>query len=461
VAADTLPPYPLAELTADPRREELALLLAAGAASEAVAQSLNRLLARQPLAPVDRMLYAEALHHHGNAADAEPALAAVADESGSLGARAAVLLSARLFNRGEFTRAIELAEKAERAAPTSMVCQIALGNVREYAGRTEEAVAHFRRALTIQPGSQVVIGHLATALIAQGKLQEGLKTWLTVDYMVGAYAEAALCPVWEGEPLGTDRILLLTAFGFGDRIQFLRFAQQLRAREPAARICVLIAPQLAALAADSGLFDAVYDQAVARDSFDWQITQTHLPLVLGLSIQDVLCREPYLRIPAQQMADAAAWLPPQRVGRLRVGLRWAGRPLDFDAKRSIPLALLQPLFEVPGIDWVSLSESDAIPPDLPLLDMRAHLTDFRATGALMRNLDLIISVDTSVVHLAGALNLPVWLLARPDPEWRWGRSGTDNPWYGSVRVFRHRQGFDWPAVVSDVAAALRERVAAS
>lgn len=149
-------------------------------------------------------------------------------------------------------------------------------------------------------------------------------------------------------------------------------------------------------------------------------------------------------------------------------MRWAGRIAEYDTKRSIPFQLFKRLFvDLPDIDWVALVEDGealrALQPH-PLLDVSAHLADLYATGAVACNLDLIICVDTSIAHLAGALGLPTWMAARPDLGWRWGETGDTGPWYGSVRVFRHAPGsFDWEAVVDriegELAAWLRQPLA--
>jgi len=168
-------------------------------------------------------------------------------------------------------------------------------------------------------------------------------------------------------------------------------------------------------------------------------------------------------VPAPHIHTAAGWLPPSKPGRLRVGLRWAGNPGLLEAKRDVPLTACAPLFDIPGIDWVALIEDPRAAPvarQFGLAEATSYLTDFQDTGALMCNLDLIISVDTSVANLAGALGLPTWLISRPDADWRWGKSGTQSPWYGSVRVFRHPagEGLNWSAVIGDIALAFRERV---
>jgi hypothetical protein len=233
----------------------------------------------------------------------------------------------------------------------------------------------------------------------------------------------------------------------------------LHVREPRARLGIQVTAPLAALAADTGLFEQVCVGAITQDAFDWQVTMHHLPLLLGIEAPDLLRYEPYLQAPLARTQQAATWLPARRPGHLRVGLRWRGSPSVFDSRRNIPFAALRPLFEVPGIDWVSLAED---PRALegegahPLLEASRHLTDFAATAALLTQLDLVISADDPTVHVGGGLKLPVWLLARPDPQWFWGNAGPVSPWYSSVRIFRHGQVFDWDAVIGQAALALRE-----
>jgi hypothetical protein len=332
----------------------------------------------------------------------------------------------------------------------------------DHAGRGEVALQQFQRAVAINPASVKAQVALAIGWLRLGDLRRGFGAWVTAECLAGEYRRESAAPAWDGRPLHRDRVLVLTSNGYGDAIQLLRFAGRLREREPAARLCIQVRPALSRLVADTGWFERVHVGRIDVDDFDWQVTLTHIPLLLDLEMGEVSQEQPYLRIAQTQMVRAAAWLPPRRPGCLRVGLRWHGDAGRLAAKRNLPFELLRPLFALPGIDWVALVE-DAAELDghgaHPLLDVTRHLVDFSATGALLAHLDLIISVDTSVAHLAGGLGRPVWLLARPDPEWRWGRTGTGTPWYGSVRIFRHPGKLDWARLVEDVVAALRQRLA--
>jgi len=463
VRSSPYPAYDLYELLADPVRAQAAALIASRGDVSLLEPLLRQLVEREDSAPVDQMLLAEALFTRGAPAQAEEALLTAAALPGRIAARACVLLGERLFYEGRFDQAHAMIERAAALAPEAMLCQILLGLWCDYEGRTAAALTHFQRAVDARPDSVDARVGLAMAWLRCDDLQAGFREWVTAEYLAGSYKQQTVCPVWDGRPLLRDRLLIQTVNYFGDIIQFLRYAHHLRAREPEARLSIVVPAALASLAADTGLFEHVYTGAAAREGFDWQVTQTHLALLLDVPLQGLTRYEPYLRIPAAHAQLAAAWLPARRPGRLRVGLRWAGLPKAIDRKRSVPFDCLRPLFAVPDIDWVALVEDPAALAGLgahPMLDVCAHLSDFAATGALLLHLDLIITVDTSMVHLAGALQRPTWLLARPDPEWRWGATADHSPWYSSVRIFRHPQGLDWNASVAVVARALALHVAA-
>jgi tetratricopeptide (TPR) repeat protein len=463
LAADTAPPYAWPDLAAVDARAETVRLMAHGAEAALVEEAV-RALPQGPMQAIDRMLRADVWLRNGDYARAESLLTELAQGSDRYAARAALMLGECVYDHGDLPRAAMLAERANGLVPDTISGLILLGNVRAWQGRHDESLALFRRALAHNPDSLLAIGLTAVTLLGQGALREGWQVYARADELVGAYPQAQDCPVWQGEPLGTQRLLIICAYGYGDVMQFLRFVGQLREREPGARLALHIAPPLSRLARQTGWFDIIFEGEPDRAICDWQISTMRLPLALGSGNADVPRHDACLRIAPEDIAEASGWLPPRRPGVKRVGLRWYGRPLHFDAKRSIPFGRLAPLFEVPGIEWVALTEDAQALAGLGehrLLDASSHLTDFYATGALMHQLDLVISVDTSTVHLAGALGLPVWMLARPDYEWRWGDRGESTPWYRSLRIFRHAPGtFDQDAQVERTAQALREWAAA-
>lgn len=459
LAADMGPAYALDELLADPLRAQVACLIATRGDVDLLQRLLGELLGRPAPPSVDRMLLAEALFTRGSFEQAHTVLREAAQAPDRMGARACVLLGEALIYRGQLDAAVPLIQHAMAYAPEAPNTQILKGILVDHAGDARAALEHYRRAVAARPGDVGARVGLAMGLLRCGELQEGFGEWVLAEHLAGEFTRESKSPVWDGRPLHADRVLILTSNGHGDVIQLLRFARQLREREPQARLSIQLRPGLASLAAATGWFERVCVGAIGQDHFDWQVSLTHLPQLLDLTMADLGKHEPYLMVPEAEIARAASWLPPRREGRLRVGLRWNGNPGPFNERRSVPFDALRPLFEVEGIDWVAVVEDAASLATLgehPLLDVSGHLTDFQATGALLQQLDLFITVDTSTAHLAGALHCPAWVLTQPCPEWRWGQYETATPWYGSLRLFRHRSGFDWDAMVAEIRDALAQ-----
>jgi hypothetical protein len=268
-------------------------------------------------------------------------------------------------------------------------------------------------------------------------------------------------PVWQGESLRHRTLLVHAEQGFGDSIQFCRYLRRL----PVAREVVFEVPQ--ALARLMEGLDGVGRVVVKGEELpphDVQIPLMSLPHVLAEGEAGVAAEVPYLR-PAP--AEVGVWRRRlEGLDGLRVGVAWAGNPAyPNDRRRSMRLARLAALGRVPGVTLVSLQKGEAglevqaLPEDVRPLDWTAELTDFAATAALIRALDLVVAVDTAVVHLAGALGRPVWLLNRFDTCWRWLRDCGDSPWYPTLRQFRQPWPDGWEDVVADVAGALPDFMA--
>ncbi|HEY4373905.1 MAG TPA: hypothetical protein VGN52_18400 [Burkholderiales bacterium] len=436
-------------------RAQAAELIAEGAKPDLLEPPAQRLQTRGEAA--DRMLAAEAWLAAGAGERAEALLTQLAQGGDAAGARAAAILAQRLLDRGAFAAARPLAGHAARLAPANAAVEAVLGQLCDFDGRADAALEHYGRAVALRPRDTALLGRLSVVQLVRGDLRRGFSTWALADEINQSYGEG--CPVWDGQPLGDARLLILCGYGYGDIIQMLRFALQVREREPRARLLVVVPPPLLRLAAAMDCFEAVYTAMPDVAQFEWQVTQTRLPVALRVELSDAQRHRPFLRVAPADVEAARAWLPPRRPGVKRVGLRWQGQPRHFDAKRGLAVATLGPLLQVPGIEWVALVEDPALVAP-GMIDVSAHLSDFYATAALLHQLDLVISVDTSVLHLAGALDLPAWLLARPDPEWRWGTGGESTPWYASVRVLRHApRTFDQAAQVARAARDLRAWVA--
>jgi hypothetical protein len=257
-------------------------------------------------------------------------------------------------------------------------------------------------------------------------------------------------------------LLLHAEQGLGDTLQFCRYAPLAAAR---ARVVLEVQAPLARLLSSLPGVSQVIARGEALPAFDAQAPLLSLPRAFGTTIETVPARVPYLAADPDQ---AAAW--GRRLAALpglKVGLCWAGEPragfpelAAIDARRSISLAALAPLAKVAGVSFVSLQKGAPAaqaadpPPPMALFDYTAELADFADTAALVENLDLVISVDTSVAHLAGAMARPVWLLNRFDTCWRWLLDRQDSPWYPTLRLFRQTTPGDWTSVIADLRQAL-------
>jgi hypothetical protein len=243
--------------------------------------------------------------------------------------------------------------------------------------------------------------------------------------------------------------------GFGDALQDVRFIPPARARAGAARVILECRPELKTLFVHSGCADVVIAYGEAIPAFDCWTSLISLPGLLDLTLPAISGHTPYLQ------ASAGPPLPPAPTGHRKVGLVWAGNPTHHnDAARSLSLAELAPLFQVPEVMFYSLQKpvparDEADFRSAPnLVDLGGRLGDFLATAAVVAQLDLVIAVDTAVAHLAGALGKPIWTLLPFSPDWRWFLDRPDTPWYPTMRLFRQPQRGQWAPVLHQVAEAL-------
>lgn len=359
--------------------------------------------------------------------------------------------------------ALDDARQVAAQAPGNVPAVAVLADVLMQAARPAEAEAALRAGLAHNPAAPALQYRLALVRLALGDYREGfaLYEWrLYVDSSNSIGRPILPMPAWNGEDLRGKRLLVLTEQGFGDHLQFCRFVPRLAAL--GVRIELGVSPELRDLMGTLAGVSAVQTmKSEARESgCDYWTFIGSLPMRLGIDAGSLDTSGPYLSAdPARRAAwrERLAALPPGR----RVGLIWAGRPThENDARRSLPLAALTALAGVPDVCWVSLQAGpradEAARADAPL---RIHppgapLADFADTAALMAELDLVIAVDTSSAHLAGALGRPVWLLLPWAADWRWWLAQESTPWYASMRLFRQPARGDWDAALRSVARAL-------
>jgi hypothetical protein len=270
--------------------------------------------------------------------------------------------------------------------------------------------------------------------------------------------------------LAGQTVLLTHEAGYGDTLQFCRYVPLLAAR--GARIALAVPVALQRLLAAQGWGIEMVPAGAAWPHHDWHCPMMSLPRAFGTTLAAVPAASPYLAADPALVATWAARLPGGP--GLRVGLVWAGQARPWlpgfstvDRRRSTSLAQFAPFAAVAGARFISLqagasaSEARNPPPGLALHDPMPEVADFADTAAIIANLDLVVSVDTSVTHLAGALGKPVFLLDRYDNCWRWMSGRDDSPWYPTLRIFRQARIGDWAPVMQQVAAALTEFAASA
>nr|WP_259409167.1 tetratricopeptide repeat-containing glycosyltransferase family protein [Rubrivivax gelatinosus] len=324
-----------------------------------------------------------------------------------------------------------------------------------------------RRALELDAGHVDAALNLATLLLRQGRWDEG---WTLFDgrRWSGALAARLPMPRWAGEPLAGRSLLIGTEAGLGDMIQFVRYAAIAKAAG-AGRVGVLAYAPLVRLLAGADGVDEVVPLSADITAGDWDlwVPPMSLPRHLGTRVDTVPAMLPYLR-PDPALVVHWRGVLGDAGGRRRIGLVWRGNPrFETDAWRSLPsLAELAPLATLPGVQLVSLQkgagEDEAAAPPFALLDPMPAVADLADTAAIIENLDLVVSVDTAVAHLAGALGTPCALLL-PDfnVDWRWLEGRADTPWYpGVMRLFRRPAAGRWADAVAELQAELEAALAA-
>jgi tetratricopeptide (TPR) repeat protein len=373
-------------------------------------------------------------------------------------------LGMALEYQGDVTGAIEASSRAIALDPKDPESHSRLGNVLLVACRVDEAVASYRRAIALDPVAPRFKFNLSLALLAQGQYAEGWENyefrWEGSDELAGR-ARNFTQPQWHGEPLAGRTILLHAEQAFGDSLQFARYASLVARRADRGRVLLECQPELRRLFQTVGHGVEILARGEPLPPFDVHCPLASLPLAFGTTVDSIPADTPYL---AADPADVERWrqrLP--RDGLFRVGLVWSGKARTLNRWHNLTLAGLSPLLQVPAVRFFSLQKGEtgySLDTDCagtPVIDWTADLNDFADTAALICCLDLVVSVDTSVAHLAGALGRPVWLLARYDADWRWLLDRADSPWYPSMKIFRQSAPGNWTELMPKVAFALRER----
>lgn len=409
--------------------------------------------------------YAGALNNRGNALAAlgrlDEAMESL-DRSLALRPGNAPALASRalvLQRIGRHEEAVASFDAALLLRPDDAASLCDRGNALQALGRHAEALASYERALALSPGDPEVQWNEALARLALGDYARG---WPLYE---ARWRNPALKmqprrsdkPQWRGgEDIAGRTVLLHAEQGFGDAIQCVRYAREVAAR--GARVVVACAPQLKTLfeRAD-GVSGAVVPEREPMPAFDFHAPFMSLPLAFGTTLENIP-RPPCIRA---DPAKVEAWRARLGGPRRHVGLVWSGNP-DFPAARrkACPPALLSRLAAAPGCRFASLqlgaARAGVAELGADVLDAADDLHDFSDTAALTEALDLVVTIDTAVAHLAGALGKPVWILLPHAADWRWLVGREDSPWYPSARLYRQAAPGDWAGVIERVAHDLRQ-----
>ena len=400
------------------------------------------------------------------------------------------------FRRGRITDAAVCMEAAAGVGATSAAQLRNMAEVYRVLGRLEEAVSVLARAVAREPGEaagyfnlamveydrmrvpacEVAVREalrcnpklpeaqmkLAQVLLLQGRFTEG---WVPYEWRYQIPGAPPLMPPtdrphWDGTPLGQDRLLLIADQGYGDVIMFGRLIGWAQAR--CAHVTVASSPEMRAILTQLAPGAEIITRWEDSRGYAAYCPLSGLPRLSGLTLDQLPGQVGYL---ATEPARVQRWktrldaaLPE---GRRRVALAWSGRPThNNDRNRSVLLRKLAPLAARADLAFVSLQKGPAArqcadwPGPAPLLDLDADIESFEDSAAILRNCDLLVAVDTSLGHLAGAIGIPAWVMLPFAPDWRWLEARETTPWYPSLRLFRQPSPGDWQSVVARLLSAL-------
>jgi Flp pilus assembly protein TadD len=363
-------------------------------------------------------------------------------------------LADTLRRQGALDESRLYAQQALTLSPENAHAHFTLGNTLHQLGHFVESHEAYERALAIDPNHAAAHRNRAVSHFLHGNFPAGYTDYEWRWKLKGfrGTLERLQKPAWNGEPLAGRTLLLHAEQGLGDTVQFIRYVP-LIAKEQG-RVIVQVQPPLVRLLERLQGIDAVVARGDALPPFDLHCPLLSLPRIFQTTLETIPHRIPYLHIPESTHA-------PSDSSTLHVGVAWAGNPRHTgDRLRSIPLTEFRSLFDLPGIRFYRLHTTDSHAPESSahphLLDPTAAFTDLATTAGFMHTLDLVISVDTVIAHLAGAMGKPVWTLLPFIPDWRWLLDRDDSPWYPTMRLFRQTTRGDWSTVLLNVRQRLKD-----
>jgi tetratricopeptide (TPR) repeat protein len=362
--------------------------------------------------------------------------------------------------KGQFHMAIDSYKKAINIKPTNSNALNNLGIVLQDKGQIDEAILCFRKALGFKPDDAEAHWNIAQALLLSGNFKEGWKEYewrLKVkDFHSRTFSE----PLWDGSDIAGLSILLHAEQGLGDTIQFIRYVPLVA--KPDTTIIVSCQKELRSLLQNVKGVSTVVSYGEPLPQFDVHCPLLSLPLLFSTTLDNIPAKIPYISADTLLVQKWREKIQPDK-SKVNIGIVWAGNPkFPNDVKRSCSYDIFLPLAGLSNVALYSLQKREVtcqaknFPMGMQLIDYTGDIHDFSDTAGLIENLDVVISVDTAVAHLAGALGKPVWTLLPYSPDWRWMLNRNDSPWYPSMRLFRQPSRGDWRSVIEDVKTAVKD-----
>ena len=341
-----------------------------------------------------------------------------------------------------------------------MESQNNLGLALQSLGKLDEAAACYRRALELRPDDAGVQWHQALLSLLTGDFQRGwagyAQGWKAKKRQWRDFSQ----PLWDGRPLEGKTILLHAEQGLGDTIQFIRYAA--RVKQAGANVIVECQQPLLRLLAGCRSVDGLIGRGDDLPAFDTHAPLLSLPGIFHTSLETIPAGAAYLFAEPGLVEHWRGEL--SAMAGSRIGIVWRGNPKHAnDRDRRLPLSCFEPLARLPGVRLFSLQKEAGAEElreprnQFPITELGSRLDDFADTAAVLKNLDLLITCDTAVAHLAGALGVPVWVAIPLVPDWRWLLDRSDSPWYPTMRLFRQQAPDDWTGVFERIRAALERR----
>jgi tetratricopeptide (TPR) repeat protein len=373
-------------------------------------------------------------------------------------------LGIALQENGQLDEAVTCYQKASQLAPSDAEIYNNLAFALQENRRPYEAIPYYRKSLSLQPDYATAHWNFSLALLLTGNFREGWREyeWRWETKYLSSSKRNFEQPLWTGSDIKGLTILLHAEQGLGDTFQFIRYAPFVAGR--GAKVIFECYGHMASLMRSVEGIHQVIVYGEELPAFDVHCPLLSLPLAFDTILETIPAKIPYI---SADISLTGKWKDRLKHddAKLKIGIVWAGNPgFKQNRYRNIPLHFFIPVAELPGVTLYSLQKGEEAamakdPPwDIKLVDYTGDINDFSDTASFMENLDLVISVDTAVAHLAGAMGKPVWTLLPFSPEWRWLLDREDSPWYPTMRLFRQSSRGDWKSVIDRVIQELRRKI---